>query len=139
MKKNQSNIVQNDLMCLKCIVFYANPDYEGLCSVCHKDVKKLKMQPQNYLKKSIVEKEAKSELENETINNQLEVKIDNSKCGECSKKVSIRGFKCRCKYTFCKKHRMPEDHDCNFDYVSKGKAEIIDKNKVVKASKIEGI
>jgi len=44
------------------------------------------------------------------------VHADVSRCWECKKKVGLLGIKCRCGYTFCSKHRYPEDHRCNFDF-----------------------
>jgi hypothetical protein len=43
------------------------------------------------------------------------------KCWNCNKKVGLLGVKCKCDYTFCNKHRMPEDHKCDFDFASEGK------------------
>ena len=50
--------------------------------------------------------------------------IEYNKCWTCKKKIGIRGFKCKCKFTFCKKHRMPEDHICNFDFIKAGKIKL---------------
>ena len=36
-------------------------------------------------------------------------------------------YTCRCGNSYCIKHRMPEDHNCTFDYEKLGK-DIIDKN-----------
>ena len=36
-------------------------------------------------------------------------------------------FKCKCEYTFCKKHRLPENHECEFDFQTHGK-DILKKN-----------
>jgi predicted nucleic acid binding AN1-type Zn finger protein len=35
-----------------------------------------------------------------------------SRCAICQKKVGILGFECKCKGTFCEKHRMMESHQC---------------------------
>lgn len=50
--------------------------------------------------------------------------IEHKKCWTCKKKIGIRGFKCKCTFTFCKKHRMPEDHICNFDFIKAGKIKL---------------
>ena len=52
----------------------------------------------------------------EPVEDSTKIEIDHSKCNTCNKKLGIRGFKCQCEYSFCKNHRMPEDHDCDFDF-----------------------
>ncbi len=64
---------------------------------------------------------------------------DHKKCWGCEKKVGIRGFKCKCRYTFCKKHRMPEDHECEFDFADYGKKKLKENNITVQTNKIEKI
>jgi len=34
---------------------------------------------------------------------------------KCNKKVDLLGFDCKCGSIFCKLHRHPENHDCDFD------------------------
>ena len=41
-------------------------------------------------------------------------------CNYCGKIVDYLPYKCKfCGMTFCKKHRLPENHDCPFDLRSK--------------------
>ena len=42
----------------------------------------------------------------------------NKKCSfqGCKKKISITSMKCRCKKKFCEKHRLPEQHECSYDF-----------------------
>jgi predicted nucleic acid binding AN1-type Zn finger protein len=58
---------------------------------------------------------------------------------DCSKKIKLTDMECRCEKIFCLKHRLPENHSCDFDYKSLEK-EILRKslNKVV-AEKIAKI
>lgn len=48
----------------------------------------------------------------------------------CNKKITLiettMGM-CRCKQTFCMKHRMPEMHDCSFNFT-------IDKEAFIKSN-----
>lgn len=46
---------------------------------------------------------------------------DKKKCFECNKKVGLLGLECRCGYTFCTTHRLPEDHRCDFDHIGYSK------------------
>ena len=34
----------------------------------------------------------------------------------CTKKLGIMPFICRCQKEYCAKHRMPETHECTFNY-----------------------
>jgi len=53
--------------------------------------------------------------------------------------VGVMGYACRCGYTFCKSHRLPESHSCDFDYTTKGREVLKEKNPLVEAPKIEKI
>ena len=46
---------------------------------------------------------------------------------KCNKKLNLVPYTCRCEKMFCSKHRLPETHNCNYDYKNKGK-EILKKN-----------
>lgn len=52
---------------------------------------------------------------------------DTSKCFHCKKKTGIYGFKCKCGYTYCKMHRIPEDHECAYDFATAGQ-KLLEKN-----------
>jgi len=67
------------------------------------------------------------------------VEKETNKCGKCSKKVGIMGHKCKCESTFCKAHRLPEDHDCEYDFKQVGKEKLAKDNQQVVASKIARI
>ena len=49
------------------------------------------------------------------------------KCEICKKKLSLMDYSCRCGKFYCMKHRLPEEHQCQFDYKKLGR-EIVDKN-----------
>ncbi len=59
-----------------------------------------------------------------------------NKCSHstCNTKLKLTDFDCRCSNRFCMKHRLPESHDCSYDF-KKDKIQLI---KVVaeKVSKI---
>ncbi|KAL6321356.1 hypothetical protein AAG906_016411 [Vitis piasezkii] len=56
----------------------------------------------------------------------------------CKKKVGIIGFKCRCGSMFCGKHRLPEKHECNFDYKVMGREILRKQNPSLKPEKLPG-
>ena len=45
-------------------------------------------------------------------------KIKKNRCAVCKKKVGLLGFSCACSttLTFCTAHRLPENHNCNYDH-----------------------
>ncbi|CAL9041005.1 unnamed protein product, partial [Musa banksii] len=62
------------------------------------------------------------------------------RCGKCKKKVRLCArFECRCGSTFCAAHRLPETHECAFDYKAHGRAAIAEANPVVVKDKLRRI
>ena len=58
------------------------------------------------------------------------------KCNICKKKLGLMPLRCRCKRYFCALHRYAEDHECDYDYKTIGKAKIRKENPKVIAEKI---
>ena len=48
----------------------------------------------------------------------MEKRINNNYCAfeNCVKKLKLTDFACKCKNKFCKIHRLPEKHNCVYDY-----------------------
>ncbi|MAI17463.1 MAG: hypothetical protein CMH04_02230 [Marinovum sp.] len=44
--------------------------------------------------------------------------------GQCKRKTGLTASKCRCDKVFCPKHRLPEKHNCSFDFRSHHLAEM---------------
>lgn len=65
--------------------------------------------------------------------------IDSSKCKTCTRKLGMHGFKCRCDAYFCKLHRLPEEHECDFDFKSLEREKLKAANPVVAASRVAQI
>ena len=42
------------------------------------------------------------------------------RCTICSKKLPIISLKCKCTLEFCSVHRLPEYHNCTYDYKREG-------------------
>ena len=63
------------------------------------------------------------------------------RCGVkgCKKKITLLSFTCQCEKIFCTEHRMPEQHNCSFDWVEHGRCIIAKKNPQVINSKITQI
>ena len=64
---------------------------------------------------------------------------DKSKCWNCAKKTGLLGYDCKCGFIFCKNHRLPEQHQCTFDFIAHGKKVLTLNNPVVKNDKLERI
>jgi predicted nucleic acid binding AN1-type Zn finger protein len=45
-------------------------------------------------------------------------KKNTNKCSHspCNTKLKLTDFDCRCSNRFCMKHRLPESHDCSYDF-----------------------
>lgn len=55
----------------------------------------------------------------------------------CNRKTDLISTQCKCKNTYCLKHRYPEDHECTYNYRDHSDLE----KKLIKviASKIQQI
>jgi len=63
--------------------------------------------------------------------------LDPSRCWSCNKKVGLLGFKCKCYYVFCSRHRYSDKHECSFDYQQAAKTTLAKENPMVVAHKID--
>jgi len=76
---------------------------------------------------------------NNNNNNEAKKNLHN-RCNyiNCSKKLKISDLKCKCDSLFCSAHRLPESHDCSFNYKNDdNKTELIESmrcvsNKIIK-------
>ena len=59
-------------------------------------------------------------------------------CSHCLKKTVIP-FTCHCANVYCLKHRIPEVHNCTFDFKAAGKLELTEKNPKMIYPKISKI
>ena len=69
-------------------------------------------------------------------NKPIEGKKKKKRCPICNKKLSLMDYTCRCGNSYCIKHRMPEDHQCVFDFQKLGKDILDKKNPQVVADKL---
>lgn len=61
------------------------------------------------------------------------------RCFTCQKRVGLLGFKCRCEYVFCGKHRHFTDHDCLYDWKKSGQRDLKNNIHGLDLPKLEGI
>ena len=121
-------------LCAACHTFYGNPQFKSLCYKCYKD--------------SVANESQEKPLVSETVHLPINVKeeeevtvkqADRSKCWACAKRAGSLGFDCRCGFVFCNKHRLPESHNCEFDFIADGKKQLAKNNPVVQSDKIQKI
>ena len=98
------------MLCIKGCGFYGNKEKEECCSLCFN---KIKQPPEKVTMKK--------------------------KCFFCKRKVGINGFICKCKNTFCTRHRYVFEHKCTFDHKKFEKNKIRKKNPEIKKEKFEKI
>ena len=120
-------------MCTKCCAFYANPQFGNYCSKCYKELGLPFPQETNTAKAApqLTATDATADVQNSV------KQADAGLCWACSKKAGMMAYKCKCEYTFCKKHRLPESHNCEFDFVNEGRQVLAKANPNCQTDKIE--
>lgn len=125
-------------LCKTCCAFFGNPKTRNLCSVCYKTV--IKKEASEYTTQQASEHTTlavhvadKSQLKT---NNSVDVKKRN-RCQVCNKRAGLVPFECRCGRTFCRLHRMPEVHACEFDFKAAGRVVLHKENPVCVVDKLE--
>ena len=122
-------------LCAKCCAFYANPQFDNYCSKCFKE-----LNLNSAIQKQNEKVETETSIKNIEVEQQTTIQqADHSVCWSCTKKTGMMGYKCKCEYTFCKKHRLPENHSCEYDFVSEGKKILAKANPNMQHDKIERI
>ncbi|CDW79954.1 zinc finger protein a20 domain-containing [Stylonychia lemnae] len=126
-------------LCSGCHQFYGTAATNFMCSVCFKKAggilsqtqpqKKEEVQPQTFAQQNDPSKEEQKAPERPI--------QDKTRCWSCKKKVGLTGVQCRCEYTFCSKHRYPEEHSCDFDFNNFYKKKLENENQKLAHKKID--
>lgn len=123
--------------------FWGSASLENYCSKCfkvkqEKDQEQLKKAQEEAIAKEKSEKEGNqaNKEDEETEMKARPVQEHKNRCWTCAKKVALTGIECRCGYTFCTTHRLPEEHECDFDYKTCGRALLRKQNNKVAADKL---
>ncbi len=64
------------------------------------------------------------------------IQTDLAHCWNCKRKVGLLGFKCKCSYIFCSKHRHSDQHDCEYDFKMEHREKLIKENPKIETPKI---
>lgn len=116
-------------MCRCCKAFYAC--LNGLCSECQRK-ESLKIDISSAVSTLLT-----SFCQKVDDPSQIPLKLHNpTRCFTCNKRVASFSFKCKCEFSFCSKHRLPEEHNCNFDHKSSGIKKLSKENPLVVAQKL---
>jgi len=132
-------------LCRLCCEFFGNQSTDNLCSKCFKTKSKTASPTIQSTAATISIPQIESKPVEQTIIKEEEKieepvkQVDPKKCFSCPKKVGPLGNQCKCGFTFCKSHRLPEDHDCTFDFKAAAAQRLAKENPLVVASKLEKI
>ena len=136
-KNSQSaNNISEPALCAACLTFYGNPQFQSLCFKCYKEATAREAaKPQQRLPEApLVQPPAPEEAPAAPAK-----QADKSKCWSCAKRAGSLGYECRCGFVFCSRHRMPESHECDFDFVADGKQQLAKNNPLIQNDKLERI
>jgi len=163
---NNNNQISNEAseapqLCNNCFEFFGNKANDNMCSGCFKKKCKEETEQLKPIVAPVDNSDDKTECNTPSVSHKVSideealvpeikpvevveekakpVEKETNKCNKCAKKIGILGHKCKCESTFCKTHRLPEDHDCEFDFRQASKAKLTKDNPVVMASKISKI
>ena len=64
---------------------------------------------------------------------------DKKRCFNCNRKVGLLGIECKCGMTFCRVHRLPEEHACSYDFAEEGRKKLGMELVRVRKGKLEEI
>ncbi|KAL5744416.1 hypothetical protein ACOSQ2_027532 [Xanthoceras sorbifolium] len=141
-----SNLTRRPL-CVNGCGFYGSEETKNMCSNCYN----------HFLKSQLLDKTTKaldrlSRLDtkpsNPSITPSSETLFEDSgskatntsrlsnRCKNCSKKVGLMGFQCRCGDLFCAMHRYAIEHSCPFDYKKFDREILIKENQLIKGDKL---
>jgi len=134
-------------LCVKGCGFWGSAMTLHMCSVCYRRHCQERSNPDQVESDNTAggssavatPSEALVDPKAETSVNEKPVQKDPKKCWSCKRRVGLLGFRCRCDYVFCSKHRHSDSHNCQHDYKTSARAKLQKANPVVVRPKVQQI
>ncbi|KAF8562042.1 hypothetical protein P879_03118 [Paragonimus westermani] len=132
----ENNQPQNiPLLCRKKCGFFGSPNFDGLCSKCHRSAQLAAQQAD-----SISSLDSKLPVSDIRRSSESPTSVKSPRCDICRKRVGpAGGYSCRCEGIFCSLHRYSDAHNCSYDYRRAGQEDIRRSNPQVVCSKLPKI
>lgn len=131
--------------------FFGSSDTDNYCSQCWKkkldkdkearikemdDAEAAEKKKEEDKRKGITNGDSGSDKKVEEEKKEKPVQENKTRCFSCNKKVGLTGIECRCGYVYCAAHRLPEIHNCDFDYKAMQRSILEKQNEKVAADKM---
>ena len=58
------------------------------------------------------------------------------RCNHCKKKMGVMEYECKCKKKFCAACRLPESHNCTYDFKTNNKLKLMKELVKIEPAKI---
>ncbi len=133
-KSSKDCSILGSKLCFKCLSFSANQKLGSYCYRCYIDKRQNIAQQEK--DRQMLENNKKTESGILSGFNDKGSQVDHAMCWYCDRKTGFNSFKCRCRFSFCKKHRLPETHNCDFDFICHGKRKIAKENPLLRRHKV---
>ena len=111
--------------------FFGDPLTNGFCSACYRASISL-----DTTNTTIPVESTETATTKPTM---IVLQTDFSRCWKCNRSLGLIAIKCNCGYSFCAKHRLFTKHQCEYDYKTRAKVILGERNENAVVTKIQKI